>query len=160
MLDLDQPGLDVQGCGACADVLDWPVIEPPVCEECKGQGSTPKAYGDDRDKGRTFSTCPTCHGTGHTGPTFVVTREAFNQAEAIVLAACEKAHDDEVAHPSMVVTAVASALLEGLEVAQVVGAWSENYPCCVCFSESEDNTHWLKLNESDRIAILEPKEAK
>jgi predicted Zn-ribbon and HTH transcriptional regulator len=164
---LTDAGIDLaarKNCKLGAEVLDWPLIEPPVCEECKGQGSTPKGYGDDRDKGRTFSTCPTCHGTGYTGPTFVVTRDVADAAMDAADAACGAYRATNQTKPATVREAVfyaiASALLGHVERSSAVGKMESQGP--------HDHTWWVTdreaggkcirswtLHNGDRVAVLE-----
>jgi hypothetical protein len=56
---------------------DHPILDAEVygqCETCGGTRVTPKPYGDERDKGRTFSACPDC------GKVSVVTQELRERA--------------------------------------------------------------------------------
>ena len=92
--------------------LDLPILHGPerVCPECLGEGSTPESTVLDAHN------CRKCHGTGRIRePVGIVSQEALEAAEQLILEACEKAHDQEVAHPSACIRAVLHAL--GIEVA-------------------------------------------
>jgi hypothetical protein len=91
-------------------LLDAHIVET-TCPSCDGKGQV--EYDPGEPMLPVISSCIDCNGSGR--ETVVVMPEAFAEAEAIVLAACEKAHDDEVAHPGRVVEAIVLALFPGVE---------------------------------------------